>query len=292
MTDVISDHDVRARQHVVIDAVNEHIKRYVVAVIPLDDETDHLGGDGGSGVAVQIGPRRFIAVANHVLVVPDERLTLLALDHSGWVAPGGIVRRVANSDLLVDVALLEIDGATAERLGCHFFPLARIRPWSGRLPVPAYVMLHGFPGALRERDAGGLGVRAGAQGFATVTVRTPMHHTPKPDLHLYCEYPETWTRAQGQVSAPSAVGYSGSGIWLLNYLDGKLWGPEHCELIAIQTDWQVTQRWIRGTEIQHVLKLIAAAYDDLRPLIERHIQDCAALTEAPPPAERGGDAQF
>jgi hypothetical protein len=264
---------VQVRTNAVTNAANEHLKNYVVAIAPLDDETDHFGKGGGSGVAVQIGDRRFVATAAHVLSVPNERLTLLSLGRStGWAEPGGVLRRGVIQDPMVDVAFLEIDDTLAARLACSFFPLDRIRPHAGSLSGGEKVMLHGFPGALRNlADAQGLSMRAGAQGFITMRVDTPPSQTPADRLHVYFDYPKIWRMARGESSAPSAEGYSGSGIWLINCLQDRLWGPSQCELISIQTHWNATERWVRGTEIHRWLNLVASSYSDLKPLIEKYL---------------------
>lgn len=268
------------RTQLVTNLCNEHLKLYGVAIVPLDDETDGLTGLGGSGVAVQIGHRKFVATAAHVLTVPNERLTLLSLAAGDGQAiePGGIVRRGTVNDPS-DIAYLELGESLASRLGCGFFPLDRIRPHLGRRAVPAAVMLHGYPGKLRE-PVTETWLRAGAQGFITRTRVAPPEQPDYPDRHVFFEYPSEWTFATGVRDAPPAEGFSGGGLWLLNYLQTKLWVPQHAELVAIQTHWNKAFEWIRATEMQHWLELVSRDYEDLRPLIQDHIQSCASLPPA------------
>lgn len=74
---------------------------------------------------------------------------------------------------------------------------------------------------------------------------------------------------------PAVHGMSGGGFWQSwkpVQQDG-VWSATGYELLAIQSTWNESEKYIRGIQIRHWLDLIASHFSDLRPAIEQHIHE-------------------
>jgi hypothetical protein len=108
----------------------------------------------------------------------------------------------------------------------------------------------------------GVGFGSATLGAATIRDRY------NADYDTYVAWPE------GEVSPgspdgwlktlPTAPGMSGCGIWLVMHRDGSIWVPDKMRMVAIQHSWHEGERWLRGTQIQHWLRMVADDLPDLR----------------------------
>src|SRR5262249_19689497 len=58
------------------------------------------------------------------------------------------------------------------------------------------------------------------------------------------------------ISLPHPGGMSGGGMWDLGFEPGTVWSPSSAKLFAIQASWNSQQRYLRGVQIVHWLRLI------------------------------------
>lgn len=78
-------------------------------------------------------------------------------------------------------------------------------------------------------------------------------------------------KRDGKVSdeqLPEPYGMSGGGWWQKkSSLQDTVWHPASYSLMAIQCSWPEKQRYLRGTQIHHWLRLIWNDFTDLREIL-------------------------
>lgn len=251
--------------------------------VPLFDQET---GDLGSGTVIRVGPHILVATAGHcVPVSPSGRVRVL-----------GKTARALQGEMLgfpkfaraprdrVDVAFLEVDRASAEAfLAKEALPLDRVADIGNGDPSQAAIVMGG-PASLvpPTRATGGVVVPICA-------VRTEIipedewaellpfgERIPKPDsaIDVFLDFPvDGWwqIKANKRDGVVDPKGTSGGGIW--SFQESQIpWSPDVARLFAIQSRWDPRRsenRYLRGTQIIHWLRLVASHYPGLAPDLER-----------------------
>lgn len=230
----------------------------------------------GSGVAVKIAGRYFIATANHVIEDEPRNENLLFVCRTetplSYVGDkkeiparlfGGkekvdynigqrfhIRQRLA--DKIADVALLELTGPPSlQKLQFHeILDLNRRTPRAG-----TEVAITGFAGEIAQqvehRPTGTKGVML----FPYSDL--PQIVPPRDDLsgfdkriHFLMDYP------YDPALSARPQGMSGCGVWLIHEQEiAKIWSLEGLSLVGIQTHWYERSALLKAARIQRLLKL-------------------------------------
>lgn len=229
--------------------------------------------DLGSGTCIRIGGRHLIATAAHVIrgysledlwIVHRRHPSDTQLRLIGRGCEGG-----GRNDP-VDVGWLEIDPKSVSTMSKEFVSLEQLKPNCGHLGSGELAYLHGNPTervskeALERRQ-----VRVQPVGCMTNTEpATSRNLDPGTDIVL--AYPDRVERLlDGTViEVPDAPGFSGGSIWTMNVNASGVWSTASCKLIGIEHAWTRATRWVRGTQIQHWMTLVAKDLPELAPIIQ------------------------
>jgi hypothetical protein len=231
-------------------------------------------GPIGSGTLVSIGDRFFATTAAHVVrdMTLDEieiPFTMRASNQRALLRGFGW-RGGGNADP-VDVAWIEIQPATARAMARKFLPLSCMRPGIAHHRDMAFVLgfpsdqMRGFP----PESADDL-VRLDGVGACTPMLGADeLANRFRPDFDTYVAWPdlehervdEGWVRR-----SPAAYGVSGGSIWVLFQDDEPIWRPECARMVAIEQSW-MRGEWLRGTQVQHWLRMVAEDIPELRDVI-------------------------
>lgn len=249
------------------------------AALRLIDTTDE--SEGGSGVAVKIGERFFVATAEHIMK-PNHRYEIAPRPAEGRIREFA----ARGCDPEADVAFLEVRAGDARGMENRFWPDTRLLESVDQHEEWPVVMV-GYPGQflkpIAERWSGTQverTVRCDAFTYMTATLRDadwpagPFERGPVAERDIFLHYdpehqlhplrPDTVGSPPPSIrSAPPPLkGVSGCGIWLPAHVTSPIWQPQ-AFLVGIQVSYFPTQKWIRGTFIRHWLNLIARNYPDL-----------------------------
>ena len=77
---------------------------------------------------------------------------------------------------------------------------------------------------------------------------------------------ETWhyEENEGDGNLPEPRGLSGGGLWQGSQTKVELWNAEGVQLFGIQSRWNEEEKYVRGCQIIHWLRLLHEQYPDLR----------------------------
>jgi hypothetical protein len=80
---------------------------------------------------------------------------------------------------------------------------------------------------------------------------------------------ETWyyEETEGDDTLPEPRGVSGGGLWQGSPTKVELWNAEGVQLFGIQSRWNEEEKYVRGCQIIHWLRLLHEHYSDLRPAL-------------------------
>lgn len=265
------------------EALVRHLDEQCVALIGFQGDTP---GEVGSGTCVTIGGRFFVATAAHF--IEDYANADLFIVHTRTPKPADqrvpIIGRGLRGGKVtdpVDVAFLEISGESAISIGKKFVPLERLEPCCEDLPQDL-AFVYGYPSEkvdpelLKQQK-----VRLQPIGYLTIPI-DPASLGRDRNFDVYLEYPAAGnklTTGEELDKLPAAHGISGGGIWAAHVNEPGLWSPDKCKLIATEQSWRGDE-WVRGTQIQHWLDLVATDIPELRPLIEALLQTRTATTDS------------
>lgn len=266
------------------EALVRHLDERCVGLIGFQGDTPV---EIGSGTCVTIGGRFFVATAAHV--IEDYANADIFIVHTRTPKPAeqrvpiiGRGLRGGKSVDPVDVAFLEISGESATTIGKTFVPLERLEPFCPDLPRDL-ALVYGYPSEkidpelLQQRK-----VRLQPLGYMTPTI-DPASLSRDRNFDVYLAYPAAGnqvTTGEELDKLPAAPGISGGGIWAAHVNEPGLWSPDKCKLIAIERSW-LKYEWVRGTQIQHWLDLVAAEIPELRSLIGPLLQPPTPNAPAP-----------
>lgn len=228
--------------------------------------TKHGGAvEVGTGTAIAVGDRHFIATAGHVIKNTQEVQILWG--EGATHRPNSVLRLGRNVEH--DVGYLEIP--LCELSHCHLEQL-RDLDWK-LLKNDGLVHFVGMP--IQHRKVGTeiyKGKKVSSQTFwkryfGTIFLRFR-------DGVLHFDYRDTGFDMTTGVAKESPTddpqGYSGCGAWALLPSKGKSpWSPTtNIILLAIEHSWNSKKRYIVATPIIRWLELIHRDYPELRSTIE------------------------
>lgn len=252
----------RAAARNLTEALTRYLDTRAVSIV---GSVDGRPNEIGSGTCIQLGGHYFIATAAHVIEsYPSERLFLVA-QNASQVGTVPILGRGKRND--VDVAWLEISPTDAHDVPRDFATLEQLQPHCADVGEDLAI-LYGSPRdrvqVLSEHE-----LEIAPVGFVTGAPNAPaLPNDVDESAHLFLAYPrEARTDVHGNaVEAVEAQGFSGGGVWLSHVNDRGVWSPESARLVAIQTSW-MPWRWLRCTQIQLWLGMVAEDHEDLRPTL-------------------------
>jgi hypothetical protein len=235
-----------------------------------------------SGTLVEIGQRLFVATAAHTIPPDSDRQSIWLLPSKPQLSSErylGVVNSGKVANKRPDVGFLELQPQSAmlhreSKVPC---PLSRVKPLGIGRDNRA-VSLIGSLGESIERGQlhGTPGLVAKVVSYSTVPfaagewpVPTSGDASADNSIDLFFDYPSgdqhTIDLETGQpIRLPDAPGTSGGGIWDQGFDIGKMWSPGSAVCFAIQSRWHKQQRYLRGVQVTHWLRLIYHYYRDLR----------------------------
>ncbi|GIW78775.1 MAG: hypothetical protein KatS3mg105_0582 [Gemmatales bacterium] len=278
-------------------SLREHLSPFAVTVIDTDNTHDLEHGNAKifSGTLVQIGDKLLVATAshcihsdracNHYWILGDQPRSksegvpkILA----AWNTPGDSP----------DVGILEVERSSwpqfSSKTAC---PLSRIRIVGiGRTRRSLSLLGSPIEYAKIEKNRCPRGLTAVLISYSTVALdksewkKYTICPPPDPTTDIILEYPagtdQTVHLDTGNpVELPDPSGMSGGGLWDHGFgVNGLnlLWCPDNAFLFGIQSAWHPTERYIRGVQIIHWLRLVNDNYPELRGLLSQQFPELAS----------------
>ena len=72
---------------------------------------------------------------------------------------------------------------------------------------------------------------------------------------------------EGNANLPEPRGAAGAGLWQGSSTKVEHWNAEEVKLFGIQSPWNEKDKYVRGCQIIHWLRLVRDSYDDLAPTL-------------------------
>ena len=178
-----------------------------------------------------------------------------------------------------DVCVCDLPNEAAERVKAggrfRFLHLSELDPWSEE-DLRSWYMVFGFPGELNEKEIAPGILGSNACAYSTFIYGGERGNIPWTDedrgVGILMDYgPNTTQNDAGLlVRPPEPFGMSGGGMWRVTEYgcDPRKWSLENMKLIGIQSAAYTTERVLRGTRIEHHLRMIYRGHEDLRPAME------------------------
>jgi hypothetical protein len=279
MSKQFTDAEKRTIAAAATTAAHAYLYRHSVTMIDTGGEDLPLS----SGTLVDAFGHLLVATAAHT-IPPDPGGRL-------WILPKrprkptegmlGFTRIKRRADL--DIGLLEIDRESAvDYLGsispCSVDQIKILGPARPRSLMSLIGSPVGFVKKGTREDLPEFVPQVVA--FSTVAFSpdewpTPPETEPNADLtrDIFFPLPEddlVKLESNEPIKITTAKGFSGGGIWDLDVKGDELWHPERASLFGIEFAWSETQRYVRGTQIIHWLRLVRDEYPDIaQKLMER-----------------------
>jgi hypothetical protein len=236
----------------------------------------------GSGTLIQILGRVFICTAGHVIPSnPTGRIwpLLRQIRHEGdgFPAYASFGRHPE-----LDVGYLEIHPDAIEKYfgGDTFTTIDHIAVRGSGRPQHS-VLVVGAPAAHREitRDSRTeMTYKANVMTYWTVPLSVSewpvvpvVNRPPDESVDIFLNYPKDEAISadgRGPVDLPNPEGVSGGGIWDQEFNAGRVWDPSAIKLVGIQVAWNEQERYLRGIQIRHWLRLLYRDIPSLRPVLQ------------------------
>jgi hypothetical protein len=261
-------------------AVFHYAVHATVSFVDLD-----CGCAPASGTLVAIGDHLLVMTAGHAVPNnPNARLQFLSRVLRPIGGPRLAVSRSGRSQWhRIDVGFLELAPAVApEYLDARSVAIEQVADLrTGRPERPI-----AFVGAVREHMPDATKTRVVGtpiEGFATTVIPEQEWDELKPfpsaegeadsDVDVFLDF-EQGSFRRGLIHdgdpATSPSGMSGGGYWDCQCDCGGVWSPERARLFAIQSSWdskRTENRYVRGVQVIHWLRLIHHEYQDLRDFL-------------------------
>lgn len=231
--------------------------------------TDGRPKEAGSGTLFTVAGHYLVATAAHV--VKHEPLSSIVL--CPFKAPSRLSPKLIGHGWRggerrdeLDIAWIEIAPAAAAQMQRTFMPLA-VLEGDFSYAADELIFVHGYPverlkadDERREYLSSGIGYLTGTLAPARVESRFNPSLTADTFLTWPSDdnpfAPDGWLRR-----APNAKGISGAGIWRMSNASG-IWAPSTARMVAIEHSW-VEGAWLRGTQVQHWLQMVAEDISDV-----------------------------
>jgi hypothetical protein len=261
-------------------AVAQNLSRHTVAFVDLDKPQERMG----SGVLVSIGGHLFVATAAHAVPSqPGNRLSFVVPKTKGIEAGALPILRCGKVESeWPDVGFLELDPAVAlPALRKEAIDLDRIS-----LRGPGYpecrCLLFGYTSEVirtEQTDPSQLHVTLRpmcysnsplqAENWPRVSAADPASNQTVDIFLPFDPEEEMWycEEKAGDDNPAEPRGVSGGGLWQGTQTKVELWNAEAVRLIGIQSRPNEEEKYVRGCQIRHWLRLLHEHYSDLRPVL-------------------------
>jgi hypothetical protein len=147
-----------------------------------------------------------------------------------------------------DLAILELEPSplvTAGDVGqLYTGAFERLPERDHKVMSNAFVWVVGFPRDLVERDRDR--TRLYQTSFCTQILEHSTERLSLPYPEFVYRMPHDSTSCEPGETTPTPNGYSGAGVWSINYDQDGLFNPHrHIKLLGIQTHWTISSRLLR-----------------------------------------------
>ncbi len=268
------------------DAVARNLVKHSVAYV-IRQASKSFEATVASGTLVRLGGRLFVATAAHT--IPSKPIRTIVFQGDGENRIEGvnvdIMRHGKSAHDHPDVGYFELANSSLKALSREPIELARLSTKRGGT-AGRVAFLFGYPSVWakpvisRRRRTATIPLRS--IFFANfLLARDEWPDIPQGDcpsnwlVDVFMAYPddemvvttdESETRIPQVIGnkLPSPNGTSGGGIWQGTPRRDGLWSAESVKLVAVQSSWLPRQRYTRGVQVHHWLRLIHDEYPDLR----------------------------
>jgi hypothetical protein len=261
-------------------AVAQNLSKHTVAFADLDKPLERMT----SGVLVAIDGHLFVATTARA--VPSQPQGQVSFDVPKTKATDAgalpILRCGKIESQWPDVGFLELDPAGAlpvlrkEAIDLHQIGLR------GPGHPECRCLLFGYPSETIRNEPTDLSqvhptlrpmcysnAPLKPENWPTVSSAHPAS-SPAADIFLpYDPEKEIWyyEENEGDENLPEPRRASGGGLWQGSLTKVELWNPEAVQLVGIQSRWNEKEKYVRGCQIIHWLRLLQEHYPDLRPAL-------------------------
>jgi hypothetical protein len=261
-------------------AVAQNLSRHTVAFADLNKPLERTA----SGVLVSIDGHLFVATAAHAVPFqPGGRLSFVVPKTKATDAVALPILRCGKSESeWPAVGFLELDPAGAlPVLGNEAIDLDQISLRGPGHPE-CRCLLFGYSSELirtEQTEASELHLTLRPMCYSNAPMKPenwPKVSSADPasgqltDIFLpYDPEQEMWyyEENEGGGRLPEPRGTSGGGLWQGSSTKVELWNAEGVQLIGIQSRWNEQEKFVRGCQIVHWLRLLHEHYRDLRPAL-------------------------
>ena len=259
-------------------AVAQNLSKHTVAFVDLNKPLERMT----SGVLVSIDGHLFVATAAHAVPSqPEGRLSFVVPTAKTTDAGAIPILRCGKIESeWPDVGFLEIDPAGAlPVLGKEAIGLDQISLRGAGHPE-CRCLLFAYPTEMirtEQTDPPHLTFRPMCYSNAPIKPENwPNVSSADPasnqavDIFLpYNAEEETWyyEENEGDKNLPEPRGAVGGGLWQGSLTKVELWNAEGVQLFGIQSRWNEKEKYVRGCQIIHWLRLLHEHYSYLRPAL-------------------------
>jgi hypothetical protein len=234
----------------------------------------------GSGVPLNLGGRKFVGTAAHVLdrVLADKSGLYLSpgvqggqlIDLDGCAThrtklPASNDRR----DDPFDIALIALSDTVVEAIGSEIlFVEVNEIDFDDPEQFGAYYFLHGFPRSRSRVNPWKRTVRCKSLPYGSILYagERGVWNAAHEDIYVDLDFDRTKTVDDfgRRVRTPGPKGVSGCGIWRLCKAGVRPseWSVDEVRLVAIEHRWESELQVLRGTKICYLNQIIAHNYPD------------------------------
>ncbi len=210
----------------------------------------------GTGNLIRIGNRSFIVTCRHVATdffkLPFSYIIL----RDNHRIPKSQLCLIAQTDLNIDIAIIEIKGTYTARGVFTPSDFQLIDDFSSFDFSNTNVILCGLPSDIAQRD------EEGNVYHVLMSFMTLPHKTIRQEVdYFYCEYPTVKHVVENQsvrrLKLPPAPGLSGSFILKVSQFDGTkedFWLPSFAKVFAIQQSWDESS-FVKGSNLKYLVSL-------------------------------------
>jgi hypothetical protein len=261
-------------------AVAQNLSKQTVGFVDLDKPLERMT----TGVLISIDGHLFVATAAHaVSSQPGGRLSFV-VPKSKEIDSGTlpILRCGKMESDWPDVAFLELDPAEAlPILGKEAIGLDQISVRGPGHP-DCRCLLFGFPSEMTRSEQADpsqphIAFRPMCYSNAPIQpenwpVEFRADPTSDPAVDIFLPYDpekEMWysEEERGKDNLIDPRGASGGGLWQGSSTKVELWNPKEVHLFGIQSRGNEKEKYVRGCQIIHWLRLLHEHYSDLRPAL-------------------------
>ncbi len=261
-------------------AVAQDLSRHTVAFVDLNKPLEGMS----SGVLVSIDGHLLVATAAHAVPSrPGGRLSFVVPKTAATDAGAIPILRCGKIESeWPDVGFLELDPAGAlPVLRKEAIDLRQIGLRGSGHPG-CRCLLFGYPSEMiqnEQTEASQLHLTFRPMCYSNAPIRPenwPNVSSADPasdkavDIFLpYDPEKELWynDKNEGDDNLPELWGTSGGGLWQGSLTKVELWKVEGVQLFGIQSRWSEKEKYVRGCQIVHWLRLVRDNYNDLAPTL-------------------------